>query len=360
MNKKRLVAVLATVAVVATLFTGCGSASNNSSSTPAASKIKIGLVTDEGGVNDKSFNQSADEGVKKAQKDLGVDYKVIESKSKDDYQPNIEAMVGNNSDLTIAVGFQMADVVTAVSKKYSDKKFLIIDSAVDAKNVESIGFKEQEGSFLMGIIAGKMTKTNKVGFIGGKDLETIQKFEAGFAAGVKAVNPAAAEGLMSRKTVRYADSFTDTAKGKEAATSLIGEGCDVLYHAAGGVGIGMFQKVKENADAGKKVWAIGVDLDQAVSVPQFASVILSSMVKKVNVATYNAAKDVVNNQFQGGKVLALGLKEDGVGIAPSSNTNTPKDVLDLVAKYSDKIKDGTIVVPAKPADVKTFTAPAVQ
>ncbi|MEG2256561.1 MAG: BMP family ABC transporter substrate-binding protein, partial [Cetobacterium sp.] len=191
------------------------------------------------------------------------------------------------------IGFQLADAVANVAKNNPDANLAIIDSVVEADNVLSVMFKEEEGSFLVGVIAGLTTKTNKVGFIGGKDSDAIQKFEAGFAAGVAAVNPEAAKGLISSdgiatgSTVKYADSFGDVNKGYELAKSLYNEGCDVIYHAAGGVGIGLFQATQELRKDGKEVWAIGVDMDQAVSLPEFADSILTSMVKRVDDSTYD-------------------------------------------------------------------------
>ena len=268
MKNKKLVSLITSVALVSTLAVGCGSSSSSSSSTnSASSKVKIGLSTDQGGLNDKSFNQSADTGIKKAQTEFGFKYKAIESKVKEDYEPNLDALVNDGNDIVFGVGFQMETAMENIAKKYTDKKFAIIDSAavVDQKadpqvqlsNVESITFKENEGSFLVGVIAGKMTKSHKIGFIGGIDMPLIQKFETGFAAGVKSVDPDAAKGLNDRKTVVYAGNFTDTNKGYEAATALINAGCDVIYHAAGGVGEGMFKAVKEANDKGNKVWEIG-------------------------------------------------------------------------------------------------------
>jgi basic membrane protein A len=369
MNKKKVVAILTAVAVVATLFVGCGKKAETpvtEAPTTQAAKpaMTIGLSTDEGGLNDKSFNQSADEGVKKAKAEDGFTYNAIESKKKEDYTANLEALIENGSALTFAIGFQMADAMTEVAKAHADKNFAIIDSVVDLPNVASITFKEQEGSFLMGIIAGKMTKTNKIGFIGGKDFDLINRFEAGFAAGVKAVNPEAAKGLISTgtdpkkltpgSTVKYADSFDDSAKGYELAKSLYQDGCDVVYHASGGFGIGLFKAAKELKDSGKAVWAIGVDMDQSLTVPEYADVILSSMMKRVDTATYNEAKAQAKNEFKGGTVITLGLKEQGVGIATTSNKNVPADVLALVKTYEDKVIAGTIVVPADRQAAKDF------
>jgi basic membrane protein A and related proteins len=364
MKMKKIVALIASVAMVATLFVGCG-ATNKQNATDkqdATDKkgagIKVGLSTDEGGLNDKSFNQSADTGLKKAVEDFGVEYSPIESTSKEDYIDNLGELVDNGSKLVFAVGFQMDAAVKGVSEKNTDTNFVIIDSVVEEPNVQSYVFKQNEGSFLMGVIAGKMSKTNKVGFIGGKDFDLINNFEVGFAAGVMSVNPEAGADLVSRKTVKYADSFGDVNKGYELAKALYDEGCDVIYHAAGGVGMGLFSATKELRDKGEDVWAIGVDMDQAVTT-DYGDYLLSSMIKRVDTATYNATKEIVDGTFEGGKVVSLGLKEEGVGIAPTSDKNTPKEVLDLVETYRKAIVDGKFKVPATLDELADFTAPEI-
>lgn len=355
MNKK-LIASISALAIATTLFAGCAKTDDTAKGGDNAKTVKVGLTTDEGGLNDKSFNQSADEGLKKAVTDLKVEYKPIEAKTKDDYESNLDALVADGSNLVFAVGFQMEQAMTAVADKHADTNFVIIDTVVDKPNVVSYNFKEQEGSFLMGVIAGKMTKTNKIGFIGGKDSALINKFEAGFAAGVESVNPAAAAELKSRGTVVYAESFGDTTLGKEAAKNLMNKGCDVIYHAAGGVGVGMFQAIQEAKDSGKAVWGIGVDMDQAVTLPQFSSIILSSMIKRVDTATYEATKSLVDGNFKGGTSVNLGIKEGAVDIAPTSDKNTPKEVIELVNKYKEQIKDGKITVPSSLDELKSFKA----
>lgn len=360
MKMKRLVALVATVAMTATILVGCGNG-GNSAGGDKKSDIMIGLSTDEGGLNDKSFNQTADEGVKKAVEEFGVEYKPLEAKKKEEYEPNLQALIDEGAELTFAIGYQLADAVTAVAKNNPDSKLCLIDSVVEADNVLSVTFKEEEGSFLMGVIAGLTTKTNKVGFIGGKDFPTIVKFEAGFAAGVAAVNPAAAKGLTSSDgksagtTVKYADSFEDTNKGYELAKSLYNDGCDVIYHAAGGVGIGLFQATQELRKAGDDVWAIGVDMDQQVSLPDFEGVMLSSMMKRVDNATYDAVKSVVDGNFKGG-VKTLGIAEGGVGMSASTSKNTDKKVIEKAEEYEEQIKNGDIKVPGTREEVMKFKA----
>lgn len=374
MKKKRLVAVLAAVAVVASLLAGCGggnSAGDQSSNQQknAEKTIKAGLATDEGGVNDKSFNQSANEGLNRAVEDLGIEYKYIESTSKDAYVQNLQALSQDfDADITFAIGYQMKQAITDIAAQAKDKYFAIVDDTVDAPNVQSILFRENEGAFLTGVIAAKMTKTNKIGFIGGKEGDVIGRFEAGYIAGARAINP------DIKVDVRYADSYADSNKGYELAKAQYNAGCDIIMHAAGGVGIGLFQAAKELKNAGKNVWAIGVDSDQVLALldennkPQYADVILTSMIKKVDNATYETVKEVVDGKFEGGKTKVFGLKEGGVGIAPSSRgevpddmkglvpQNVPNDVIALVDKYSKAIVDGTIVVPDTPDKAKTFTA----
>lgn len=354
MNKKRLLALAAAAIMTVSLFAGCGSQKQGTGETSQAKKIKVGLATDEGGLNDKSFNQAADMGIKKAATELkNVDYKAIESKKKDEYQPNLQALVDNNSDIVFGVGFQMGDAMTAIAKKYPDKKFAIIDSEVNAKNVVSLNFKEQEGSFLTGVIAGKMTKSNKIGFIGGKDFELINRFAAGYMAGAKTVNP------NVQFDIRYAADFANPTKGEELATSMYNGGCDVIYHAAGGTGLGLFKATKAMTKPDNKLWAIGVDQDQAVTVPEYADVIVTSMVKRVDTATYDTVKSVADGKFEGGQSKVFGLKDKGVDIAGTSSKNTPKDVLDLVEKYRAAIVDGKITVPATKDDAAKFTAPSI-
>lgn len=355
---KRFLALMVSVVLVVSLFAGCTKKENNQgqqqATTKKDTKVKVGLATDEGGRGDKSFNDSAIAGLDKLKAEYTVNPQILESKAADQYEPNLKALVQAN-DLIFGVGFKMKDAMTAVAKATPDKKFAIIDEVVELPNVTSVTFKEQEGSFLMGVIAGKMTKTNKIGFIGGVDMPLIQRFEAGFIAGVKSVNPEAAKDLISRKNVKYAGNFSDTAKGYEMAKSLYNSGVDVIYHAAGGVGIGLF-----NAAVEMKKWAIGVDQDQAVTVPSAKDVILASMIKRVDVGTYSVSKSVIDNTFQGGKATVLGLKEDGVGISQTVNPAVTKDVLDLADKYKKAIIDGTITVPTVPKDVASFNAPEIK
>ena len=331
MKFKKLVA-LSTVAVLsASMLVGCG---NKSSQGDANKTLKIGMVADTGGINDESFNQSAWEGLQQAQKDLGVEIKVIESKQASEYVSNIDSLVDEGMDLVIGVGFTMKDAIQEEAKNYPDQQFAIIDETYDSipKNVTPILFKENEATFLTGLIAGRMTKTNQVGFIGGMENPIIGRFEYGFKYGVKTANSAA-----DVKT-QYAGTFSDAAKGKSIANQMYGNNMDIILSAAGATGLGAIESAKEN-----NKYAIGVDKDQSSLAPNN---VLTSALKKVNVGVYDVVKELVNGNLQGGQAKVYGLKEDGVGIPESTKNLVPQKVLDYVNEMKEKVKNGDIKVPA--------------
>lgn len=367
--KKKVIAILASVAVMTTLLAGCGTGNKNVTDNNKANnkaeteqpaekiktEIKVGLSTDVGGRGDKSFNDSAIGGLDNIAEEYTVEPVILEASSQDDYVTYLTELAENNN-LVFGVGFLMQESLQEAAKNSPDTNFAIIDSNVDLPNVASINFKEHEGSFLMGVIAGKMTKTNEVGFIGGIDMELIQRFEAGFAAGVMSVNPEAAKNLLDRTNVIYTGAFDDPQAGQEAAKKLYNDGADVVFHASGACGVGLLQEAHQRRGDGKEVWAIGVDSDQAAIAPEFADAILSSMMKRVDIATYSVTKDLIEGNFKGGETVVYGLAENGVGLAPTTDANTPADVVELCESYKKAIVDGDIVVPATLEEAKAFEA----
>jgi basic membrane protein A len=257
----------------------------------------------------------------------------------EDYEANIGNMA-QSVDLSIAVGFLMEQAMKTGSEQYPDKKFGIIDTVVTTPNVMSVTFKENEGSFLVGAIAGLTTKSNVVGFVGGMDMPLIQKFEVGFRAGVASVNPKA------KVLVNYTGVFDNPDKGKEIALAQFKQKADVIYHASGACGIGVIQAADE-----KGFWAIGVDQDQ--SAVSKNNKVLCSMIKRVDVGTYTIVKSYADNAFGGGKAIELGAKEDGVGVSDNGN-NVSAEVKAVSDKYKAAIVDGTIVVPATKDELATF------
>jgi basic membrane protein A len=320
--------ILAAAALVAA---GCGSDNSNSGSgssgggssksTPAGKKIKVGLVTDIGGLNDRSFNQLANQGLTQSEKTLGIEGRVLPSHANSDYIPNLSTLAQQHYDLVIGVGFLMADAVATVAKKFPQTKFAIID--VDAttlngkpKNVEGLLFKEQEAGYLAGYMAGLYMKDNGGGAIssvGGQKIPPVDHYIAGYQAGAKAADP-------SIKALNgYSQDFVDQSKCKEIALNQIQQGAKVVFQVAGQCGLGALDAAKE-----KSVQGIGVDADQAY----LGSQILTSAEKKVDVAVETAIKGAQSGSFKGGQDVTFDLKNNGVGIGKTNSAG---------AKYQSKV-----------------------
>jgi len=297
----------------------------------SAPTIKVGMVTDVGGVNDNSFNQSAWEGLQKLQTELNLpkdNVNYLQSTSDAEYVPNLTQFVKDKWDLTWGIGFLMGDHLKKVASENPESKLAIIDAEVDAPNVESVLFKEHEGSFLAGVVAAKMSKTKKVGFVGGVEIPVIKRFELGFEAGVKAADP-------SVEVIKvYTGAFDKPDLGKSTASQMYGQGADIIFHASGGTGDGVFNEAKDRKAKGQDVWVIGVDKDQSLTFGD--EITLTSMVKRVDEAVYLVSKDLTEGKFEGGKIKWLGLAEDGVGLASTSNKNVPEDILKQVEEYKQK------------------------
>ena len=306
-----------------------------------ATDFKLGMVTDLGSVNDKSFNQSAWEGLQRLEKDKGFEVKYLEPKADSEVEPSLLQFVNSGTDLTWASSATLADAVTTIAADNPDAKLGILDADVEGiDNIVSVSFKENEGAFLAGVVAASMTETDKVGFVGGMEIPVIQRFHAGFEAGVKAVNPDATV------VVNYVGVFNRVDMGKSAASTMYNDDVDVIFHAAGGTGNGVFNEAQERFDNGEKVWVIGVDKDQSLEFGD--DITLTSMMKNVDNAVYEISEKTADGNFPGGEVVRLGLAENGVGLATTSEKNVPKDVLELAEEYKEKIISGEITVPEKP------------
>ncbi|MGK0549075.1 MAG: BMP family ABC transporter substrate-binding protein [Pyrobaculum sp.] len=330
MNTKLLVALVVVIIAVAAaallLLQQPQQASTQTTQTP--SKDNIYVIYDIGGRGDLSFNDMAYLGASKAAKDFGLGLKEVQSKTQDDYVPNLRAAArSGDAALVVAVGFLMTDAVKQVSQEYPNAKFAIIDGYIpDRPNVLSVLYRENEGSALVGALAALTAyhfNCTKVGIVLGMEIPVLWKFEIGYAYGVRW-----AERYLSQKFGKnvkfdvlyiYTGSFNDPAKGKQAAEVMLAQGVCVIYQAAGATGLGVFEAV---AEAGKKAgrnmgppFAIGVDADQDYLKPGF---ILASMMKRVDVGVYTAAKMAVEGNFKGG-VLELGLKEGGVSVSTLSD-----------------------------------------
>lgn len=327
MTFKKIATLAMATVVSASLLVGC-SGNNESASDD---KITVAMITDVAGVNDQSFNQSAWEGLQRAEKELGIEVKYLESKQDSDYATNIETLVDEDVDLILGVGMKLADAIKEGSELYPDQNFVLVDEEIDAKNVKNILFKAEESAYLAGLIAGKTTKTNNVGFIGGMELPVIDTFKYGYMAGVKAANPDA------KVQAQYANSFTDQAKGKAIANQMYTNGADIVFTCGGDVGTGAIEAAKEN-----NKFAIGVDRDQSDLAPQN---VLTSAIKRVDAGVFETVKSYVNGTFEGGTTTTYGLEENAVGVPDTTKNLVSQDILDLVEETITKLKNKEITVP---------------
>ena len=262
---------------------------------------RVTLVMDEGGVNDQSFNQSAWEGALRAEEKYNVDVHYIESNQEGDYMPNIENAIDLDSDLVVGVGFKITDAIKDAAESYPEQKFAIIDGTYDEipSNVQSIMFNEEQAGYAAGLVAAKTTDTGVVGFVGGMDIPSCSNFLVGFEKAIKE------EDANIKVLSQYANSFTDAAKGKIISEQMIMNNADIIFMASGGGNVGVIEAVREN-----NIKAIGVDMPSNYIAPEH---IITSALKNVGTGLELTIKDLVNGEFEGGKVKLYDLSNGGVG-----------------------------------------------
>ncbi|MDG3142323.1 BMP family protein [Streptococcus suis] len=349
MNKKIVGIGLASVAVLS--LAACGNRGASKSTSDDAG-LKVAMVTDTGGVDDKSFNQSAWEGLqawgKKNDLKKGQGFDYFQSTSESDYANNLDTAISSGYKLVFGIGFALHDAVEKAAQDNEGTNFVIIDDVIkDKSNVASATFADNEAAYLAGIAAAKTTKTKKVGFVGGMESEVITRFEKGFEAGVKSVDD------TIEIKVDYAGSFGDAAKGKTIAAAQYASGADIVYQVAGGTGVGVFSEAKslnEGKNAADKVWVIGVDRDQkdegnyTSKDGEKSNFVLASTLKEVGKTVELISTETQDDKFPGGKVTVYGLKDGGVDIA---TTNVDKETVKEIETAKEKIKSGEIKVPSK-------------
>jgi basic membrane protein A len=360
--------------------------------TPAPKPPPVGLVTSVGGRGDQSFNDSALRGLElwaagkryspggyvnvskeELQESIPQDLRnrqpplsplsiqplVLQSRTQEDYEPNFQLLVDQGVTLAIGTGFMLMQSVKTVAKRNPNAKFLLIDTPlldekgapISLPNVRSVVFREEQGSFLVGALAGLATQTNTVAFVGGMEIPPVKKAEIGFRSGVMATNPKA------KVLVVYTGSFDNVAAGKQVGQDLLLKKVDVIFQGAGSDGLGVIQAVKEARAAGKQVFAIGVDSDQFHLAP---NAVLTSMLKRVDLAVYEAIRDSTSGAFQGGDRV-MGLKESGVTYAEVRLEFPGKaEALQKVEALRHKVAAGEIKIPVNAAELATFqVAPGV-
>ena len=340
--------IVAVIALLAIGVTGCGKRGSTGSTSDGTDTggssgdgPKVGLVTDLGGLNDRSFNALANKGLEKAKAEVGAQGTVLESKSASDYEKNLGQFAQQKTGLVIGVGFLMADPIKAVAAKATTTNFAIVDYSSEAlgspKNVRGLVFKEQEAGYLAGALAGLAEADGKlkglngahvVSAIGGQKIPPVEKYIAGFQAGVKS------QCKDCQVIIDYSQDFIDQSKCQDRANAQIAKKSDIIFQVAGGCGLGALDAAKQ-----KGIWGIGVDADQAY----LGAHILTSAVKNVDTAVFETIKSVKDGSFQGGADGVYGLAEDGVGlgtIAPAAKVYEPK-----LAAVIEQVKAGKVTIP---------------
>lgn len=331
MKKRFILSLFITICLIS--FTGCSIdyEGNNDG------RFSVAMVTDTGGVNDQSFNMSSWQGICEFADRTGSRATYIESKQSSDYYTNIDKLADEKFNLIWGIGFSLADVVNWAAKTNPELNYAIVDYSYGEDtpdNITGVVFRAEESAFLVGYIAGKTTKTGKVGFVGGLPGLVIDQFEYGYRAGV---DYAAKETGSSIETlVQYAESFSDAAKGKAIALKMFSSGCDVVFHAAGGAGVGVIEAAKESGN-----FAIGADKDQLYLAPKN---VLTSALKNAGHAVDIVTTDLLQGKKIGGTTLSFGIKEDCVGI-PESNPNMDTKVYISAMEIKEKINNGEIISP---------------
>ncbi|EOU1108713.1 BMP family ABC transporter substrate-binding protein [Clostridium perfringens] len=353
MKLKKTFKVLALLLGVTSIIVGCGA--NNSSALKKADIIEkqvynFALVKDDFSNEENYFTDSAVEGLERIKKEYSAEIEVFDTNSSEDYEKRLREAAQNN-DLTFASAFKFLESLNNVAKDYPDKNFAIVDTISDLPNVKSIDFKDEEGAFLMGIIAGNATKTNKVGFIGAIKEELIERFSSGFMAGLKVSNEEAYKNIREGNLVQYIGNFNDQKKASDIAKKMYDEGADIIFESAGEAGKGLFRAAKE-----KGKYAIGADIDWAERFPEYANFILSSMIKNLDEAVYTTAKEIINSDFKAGpnNKMEIGLKDNGIEIAKTTSNLVSKEILDKVEKYRVSIINGEFNVPKTLDEVENF------
>lgn len=344
MNKFTKVGLVAMLA--ATTLAGCGSDGGSDSAT---CPIRVGFVTDVGGIDDHSFNEGTWNGIKEFAKENGLDdscIKYMQSKNDSDYEPNLSSFADEGYDLVVAAGFKFDKAIENVAPTYPDTHFLVIDTVSKEANVQSATFKAEQSSYLAGVAAAMQTKAqggDTVGFIGGEEQDLIIAFQAGFEQGVKSIDP------NMKIYVDYAGGFDKTEMGSTLAEKQYAAGAKVIYHAAGGTGNGVFAAAVARAEKGEEVWVIGVDSDQydtgIYDKDNNKSVTLTSALKRVDVAAKTAAKQVLDGEFKAEPIVYT-IAEDGVGL-PEENPNISDEIQAKLDEVVQDMKDGKIEVTTK-------------
>lgn len=351
--KKKFLA-LALSALMVTGLVGCGSSDNSGNS--GEGTLKVGMVTDSGTIDDKSFNQGTWEGILEAAENLGIEKNYMQpvGETEADYLTEIQNLYDAGYKFIVTPGFKFETAVYNAQEKYTDAKFIILDGSpndgkdnyVVADNTVAIYFAEEQGGFAAGVAAAVELQTGDLGFIGGMELPAVQKFNYGFQQGIAYANEKYGTNVtIKEENIVYSGSFSDTALGQQLAAQMYDRGVKAIFAAAGGVGTGVITEAKTRVVNGEEVWVIGVDSDQYADgiYEGDKSVILTSAIKKINEAAYQMIEAELNDKFPGGQTLKFDATNDGIGI-PAENPNLSDETVAKVNEVLEAIKNGEIEV----------------
>lgn len=358
---KRVIALVLVVMLVGLAFAGCGKSNDTE-------KTKVGMVTDSGTIDDKSFNQGTWEGIQRYEKEkktIEASYQQPENEAETDYINAISDLVDNGYSIIVTPGYKFETAIFKAQDQFADTTFILIDGEPHSEdykefktgdNVVSVYFNEHEAGFLVGVAAALQTKTGKLGFVGGMEIPAVQRFGWGYQAGVKYANDTFGTTAEIVDYI-YEGSFNNVAGGQQIASGMYDKGIDIIFHAAGGVGVGVFSEAIERATNGEEVWVIGVDSDQyevgKLSADSDKSVTLTSALKGVDVAAYNYIDAKLNGKFPGGQIIRLSLADGAVGI-PAENPNLSEDTVAKVDQAKKAVLDGDFVVPATQEELDAY------
>jgi basic membrane protein A and related proteins len=359
LKKRKFGLAMSLILAAGTLLGACGGGDKDTGKDNGKDAVKIGMVTDAGTIDDKSFNQGTWEGILQAEKDLGIQSKYLKpaGTTEAEYLKEMGNLYDAGYKFIVTPGFKFETAVFQAQDKYKDAKFVILDGnphAGDFKpvvkdNTVAIFFAEHESGFLAGVATAVELKEGEAGFIGGMEIPAVQKFNWGFQQGLKYAN----ENLGTNVTIKaenviYQGSFDNAAAGGQIAAQMYDRGVDVIFTAAGGVGVGAINEAKTRAKAGDKIWIVGVDVDQYEDGKYEGekSVILTSAMKKLDVVTVDMIKRELDGKFPGGEILTFDAKNDGVGL-PEENPNLSEETVAKVKETLEKIKSDEIKVAAE-------------
>ncbi|MFN3653125.1 MAG: BMP family protein [Armatimonadota bacterium] len=352
--ERRSVLRLGLAGIAAALTSGC---SGEGSPEAAGGGLKLGMVTDAGGVGDLSFNYMASLGLERAKQELGAEILIIESRQPSDYERNLQRAAERGCAVVFAIGFALEDSLKKVAPQYRDVHFGIVDADGPSEpNVTGIRFREEEGAFLVGALAGGMTRTGTIGFVGGMEIPLIKRFEAGYRAGLRTTRP---DGSVLAK---YTNNWEEVDKGRELALTLFSQNADIIFHGAGRCGLGVIEAARSR---GPGYWAIGVDADQDrlgtadPENPQPPSRVLTSMLKRVDNAVFTLCQEAAQGKLEPG-VRTFGVKEEGVGLTEMkySRAEVPEELLKRVQELETLIREDKLDPPTTLEELEAWNPPS--